>query len=170
MNEDQKTGPGPEQGAVDARPDRFWAKVLKGPADADCWLWLGAVADDGYGRFFLRINGRETSVRPHRYAYENATGMRLTPGTVLRHVCNIPICVHPDPRHLITGTQRDNMADRVFDGRHANGTTWRWRGIPRADFAACSRALRDAALEHGWNPDILRPLMYGHDPDAPTLF
>ncbi|MFK4298560.1 hypothetical protein ABH924_003731 [Arthrobacter sp. GAS37] len=150
--------------------DRFWSKVLKGPGPDDHWLFLGAVADDGYGRYFLLVNGRHTSVRPHRYAYEEATGNPLDPGTVLRHVCNIPICVRPEPGHLIAGTQRQNMLDRVFDGRHANGATWRWRGIGRTEFAARSRALRDAALEHGWAPKILQPLMSGRDPDAPTLF
>ncbi|MGO4431739.1 hypothetical protein AB4Y88_00115 [Paenarthrobacter sp. RAF9] len=41
---------------------------------------------------------------------------------------------------------------------------------PRTDFAARSRALRNAALKYGWNLEILRPLTSGTDPDAPTLF
>lgn len=150
--------------------ERFWSKVLKGPGRADHWLWLGAVADDGYGRYFLVSDGRHTSVRPHRYAHEQATGIVLDPGTVVRHVCNIPLCVRPEPEHLIVGTQAQNMWDRAFDRRHANGATWRWRGIPRAEFARRSRALRDAAIEHGWNLDVLGPLMSDADPDAPTLF
>jgi hypothetical protein len=150
--------------------DRFWSKVLKGPGPADHWLWLGAIADDGYGRYFRLVDGRHTSVRPHRHAFEEATGRSLDPGTVLRHVCNVPICVHPAPGHLITGTQRENMLDRAFDGRHANGSSWRWRGIGQTEFARRSRALRDAAIEHGWNPAILEPLISGTDPDAPTLF
>ncbi|ALV47799.1 hypothetical protein MB46_19945 (plasmid) [Arthrobacter alpinus] len=89
---------------------------------------------------------------------------------MLRHVCNIPICVRPDPGHFIAGTQRENMLDRVWDFWHANGATWRWRGVEREIFAARSRALRDAALEHGWNPVIPDPLMSGIDPEAPTLF
>ena len=150
--------------------ERFWTKVLKGPGERDHWLFLGAVADDGYGRFFMLQGGRQTSVRPHRYAFEQANGISLTPDTVLRHVCNIPICVRPDPAHLIIGTQRENMLDRAYDGRHANGATWRWRGIGKKTFAERSRALRDAALRHGWEPAILEPLMSGTDPDAPTLF
>lgn len=148
--------------------NRFWSKVLKGPGGDDCWLWMGAVADDGYGRFFVRIHGRHASVRPQRHAYEEATGRALDPGTVLRHRCNIPICVRAE--HLMPGSQRENMLDRAFDGRHANGASWRWRGIGRKTFADRSRALRDAALWHGWDPAILRPLMSGIDPDAPTLF
>lgn len=70
----------------------------------------------------------------------------------------------------MAGRQRENMLDRAWDGRHANGATWRWRGTGLKTFAARSRALRDAALEHGWDPAILGPLMSGIDPDAPTLF
>lgn len=150
--------------------DRFWSKVLKGPGPGDCWLWTGAVADDGYGRFFLRQDGRDTSVRPHRYAFELATGSPLAEGAVLRHICNIPICVRPDSNHLISGTQRENMLDRAWDGRHANGASWQWRGTGRAAFAARSHALRDAAREHGWDLSILGPIMAGVDSEAPTLF
>jgi hypothetical protein len=120
--------------------------------------------------YFVLDGTRQTSVRPHRYAFEQAAGIGLTPDTVLRHVCNITICVRPEPEHLIVGSQRENMPDRAFDGRHANGTTWRWRGIGRKAFADRSRALRNAALKHGWNPAILAPLMSGTDPEAPTLF
>ncbi|SEF12763.1 hypothetical protein SAMN04489740_4284 [Arthrobacter alpinus] len=150
--------------------DRFRSIVLKGPGPDAHWLFLGAVADDGYGRYFLRQNGCDTSARPHRYAYELAIGVRLGEGEVLRHMCNIPICVRPDPGHLIAGMQRENVLDRVWDGRHANGATWRWRGVGREIFAARSCALRDAALEHGWGLEILGPLMSGADPDAPPLF
>jgi hypothetical protein len=30
--------------------ERFWAKVVRGPGERDCWIWTGAIADDGYGR------------------------------------------------------------------------------------------------------------------------
>ncbi|WP_139244516.1 hypothetical protein [Arthrobacter alpinus] len=68
------------------------------------WLWTAAVGDDGYGRYFLRQGGRDTSVRPHRYAYELATGVPLAEGEVLRHVCNIPTCVRRGTGQLIAGT------------------------------------------------------------------
>ena len=73
-------------------------------------------------------------------------------------------CVHPESDHLIIGSRRENMLDRAFDGRHSNGTTWRWRGVGRKAFADRSRALRDAALRHGWDPAILWALDVGHGP------
>lgn len=71
---------------------------------------------------------RETSVRRQRHAYEQDAGVPLPVDVVLRHQCNIPICVRPDL--LLPGSQRENMLDRAFDGRDANGASWRWRGIP----------------------------------------
>ncbi|WP_420367101.1 hypothetical protein [Curtobacterium sp. L1-20] len=37
--------------AASTAPERFWSHVVKGPAPADCWIWTGAIGDDGYGRF-----------------------------------------------------------------------------------------------------------------------
>ena len=36
----------------------FWSKVLKGPRPDDCWLWMGAVPGDGYGRFRAQHEGK----------------------------------------------------------------------------------------------------------------
>ncbi|WP_235436597.1 hypothetical protein [Arthrobacter sp. RIT-PI-e] len=112
-------------------------------------------------------------MRPQRYAYEHLTGETLHPGIILMHVCDVPLCVHatggPDS-HLLPGTQALNMADRARKGRHANASSFRWRGISRAQFHARSLELRTALLEHGWNETTIRPLLINADPDAPTLF
>jgi hypothetical protein len=72
--------------------------------------------------------------------------------------------------HLLPGTEALNMLDRSQKGRHANASTFRWRGVGRAQFRARSVELRTALLEHGWNEPIIRPLLTGIDPEAPTLF
>jgi hypothetical protein len=153
--------------------DRFWEKVVKGPRPSDCWIWTGAVADDGYGRFWVMRDGGQRALRPQRYAYEHLTGESLHPGIVLMHVCDVPLCVHASievDTHLVRGTQALNMLDRSRKGRHANASTFRWRGIGRAQFRAQSVELRTALLEHGWNEPMIRPLLAGRDPKAPTLF
>ena len=81
--------------------------MVHGPQDpgpGDCWLWIGAVADDGDGRCLLRWNGRDSSVCLHRYADDLATGTPFDGGEVLRRLCTIPGCVRPDPADLILGT------------------------------------------------------------------
>lgn len=152
---------------------RFWAKVIKGPRPDDCWLWTGAVSDDGYGRFWTQHDGHQQALRPQRFAYQVLTGEQLPAHVVLMHDCDVPLCVRATgglDSHLTPGTQGQNLLDRSQKLRHANAYTWRWRGIGRANFAAQSRQLRDALKVHGWDEEIIRPLMSGHDPDAPTLF
>ncbi|MUK03212.1 hypothetical protein GM708_15640 [Vibrio cholerae] len=153
--------------------DRFWEKIVKGPRPHDCWIWTGAVVDDGYGRFWVIRDGEQRARRPQRYAYEHLTGETLHPGIALMHVCDVPLCVHASTggdTHLLPGTQALNMLDRSQKGRHANASTFRWRGVGRAQFRAQSVELRTALLEHGWNEPIIRPLLTGVDPSAPTLF
>ncbi|SDQ03506.1 hypothetical protein SAMN04489742_0101 [Arthrobacter crystallopoietes] len=102
-----------------------------------------------------------------------ATGSRLPADIKLLHSCDIPLCVRAtggNDSHLYPGTQADNLRDRSQKGRQVNAHSWRWRGSGRANFAAQSRQLRDALKAHSWDESVIRPLMSGHDPDAPTLF
>ena len=56
--------------------------------------------------------------RAHRVAYERFNGP-IRKGMIVRHTCDNPACVNPG--HLITGTQKDNMDDKVKAGRQAKG-------------------------------------------------
>jgi hypothetical protein len=78
----------------------------------DCWLWIGAIGADGYGRF--NYEGRQ--YRAHRLALELA-GTKLGDGLFACHHCDNPKCVRPD--HLFAGTNQDNMRDMVRKWRHA---------------------------------------------------
>lgn len=117
--------------------DRFWSKVLKA-------LAMAAV---GCGPALLPMMAMAAPLLIR-------AGNRRTPQKWRRSEAYLqcPIFVRPDPGHLIAGTQREDMLDRLWDGRHARGASWHWRGTGRAAFAAKSHALRDTALEHGWNP------------------
>ncbi|MCW2133361.1 hypothetical protein [Arthrobacter sp. VKM Ac-2550] len=152
---------------------RFWPKIIKGRRENDCWLWTGAVGDDGYGRYWIKTASAQQALRPQRFAYLLLTGEHLPADIKLLHTCDIPLCVRATggkDSHLYPGTQADNLRDRSQKRRHANAHTWRWRGTGRTNFAAQSRQLRDALKEHGWDESVIRPLMSGHDPNAPTLF
>ncbi|WP_237280554.1 hypothetical protein [Subtercola vilae] len=149
--------------------------MIKGPADNDCWLWVGAVSDDGYGRFWVQRGGKQRAVRPQRYSYELLTGLALPRDVLLLHDCDIPLCVHADidlaRSHVWEGDHRKNMLDREQKGRTVNGATaWRWRGLPRALRAERSRALRQTVLEHGWDPALMSAALSGTDPEHPRLF
>ena len=90
--------------------ERFWAKVtLNGPLSAyrpdlgPCWIWTGAKQETGYGFFFLK---HDTSVPPHRYAYELLVGS-IPDGLLLDHLCRVPQCCNP--LHLEPVTHNENQ-------------------------------------------------------------
>jgi hypothetical protein len=94
---------------------RFWSLVAVGAAD-ECWLWLGAHGDKGYGCFYF-----QKRVRPaHRVAWSLTNGL-IPSGLVVMHRCDNPQCVNP--AHLSVGTYVDNNMDMVRKGRHRGKLT-----------------------------------------------
>lgn len=85
--------------------DRFWAKVDKNGPNG-CWLWTGAIMENGYGVF----DGRFVRSRlVHRIAYEIAIGP-IPDGLVVDHLCLVRHCVNPT--HLEAVTVQENLARR----------------------------------------------------------
>lgn len=85
--------------------EKFWEKVDK-KSESECWVWLGAITDDGYGSFWSKLS--------HRVAWELTYGP-IPKGKYICHHCDNPSCVNPS--HLFLGTQLDNMQDMVYKGR-----------------------------------------------------
>jgi hypothetical protein len=78
---------------------RFFAKVTQ---SGNCWLWVGAKHEDGYGQFW---NGRR-QVKAHRWVYERLVGP-IPDGLQIDHLCRNPSCVNP--QHLEPVTQAENI-------------------------------------------------------------
>lgn len=144
-----------------------------GPLPTDCWFWVGAIADDGYGRFSIRRDGRERMVRPQRHLYEHLSGAALTSDVELLHTCDIPICVHvtmdPATSHLFAGDHASNMRDRE-QKRRAGRLQVGMRGLSRKQLATRSRTLRDVVLTMGWNREAIAAVVSGAGLDQPVLF
>jgi hypothetical protein len=83
-------------------PDRFWSKCIPEP-NSVCWLWLGAVTQQGYGRISV---GNRRCVMAYRFAFEHAVGP-IPNGLDLDHLCRNGYCVNP--AHLEPVTHRENM-------------------------------------------------------------
>lgn len=112
---------------------RYRAKIVR-PADTDCWIWVGALSDNGHGRFRLD---------PHRVVVAHRFGWVLAhPGgpvpVQVTHDCDNPLC--QNPAHLRAGNGVTNRADYLARA----GTP----GSPlndRRGALARARAIRDAA-------------------------
>lgn len=133
--------------------DRFWRYVVAGPGDRDCWIWVGAIADDGYGRFWIGRAGGPAVVRAHRYAYALAHGAIGVDEVCEHQRCDNPVCVRATAdrhTHITAGTDSDNMASMGRKGRGGGGRLRGWGRYDKAGRAARSRALR-AAVADGWD-------------------
>jgi len=95
-------------------------------ADQPCWIWIGEVNRNRsgmlYGRMSVRYKsgprkGKVRKVGAHRMSVQVFhKGKRITPKTVIMHLCNNSLCINP--AHLIGGTQAKNVQQCVKDGRH----------------------------------------------------
>lgn len=95
--------------------------------ESGCWLWLGPVQTNGYGRIWLG-DGYGTASREIYMHHKGAL-----PYWKIAHVlhkCDTPLCVNPD--HMFVGDQRDNVRDMHSKNRHPckSAEWWKVRRSP----------------------------------------
>ena len=109
-----------ERAALEAE---FWQKINRGGGgDTACWPWTGASRHDfGYGSVYWEH--RHTQAARVAYVLHHGLSLADLPGNlVLRHLCpdgGNPSCCNP--LHLALGTQKQNMHDRMSEGKYSRG-------------------------------------------------
>lgn len=86
-----------------------------GTDNEECWNWLGAVAENGYGVFAIK----QKKIGAHVGAFRLSIG-EVPEGQYVLHKCHNPSCVNP--KHLYSGTQKQNIQDQFDRGTFARGS------------------------------------------------
>ena len=122
---------------TDALTARFWSHVNIQEED-ECWEWMRHKDNGGYGVFRICKDGKKMLYKAHRVSWMLRYGEIPEGdgyhGVCVSHHCNNPSCVNP--KHLKLGTQKENIQDRVNQGR--NGCL---RGIPNPKVSGINAGL-----------------------------
>ena len=87
--------------------DYIVSKIIPAGID-DCWNWKG-TKEGRYGFFQYNYYTRSAHIAVYEYCFG-----KVPEGLIVRHKCDNTRCVNP--RHLETGTKKDNRRD--FMERH----------------------------------------------------
>lgn len=93
---------------------QWFIEALANHSGDGCLLWPYAKTNAGYGSF--RLHMKNMSV--HIASYELAYGP-VPEGLWVLHTCDTPPCFNP--RHLLSGTCKDNELDKHSKNRGAYG-------------------------------------------------
>lgn len=82
--------------------------------NSGCWLWLGRLGPDGYGKASFKNRPHQA----HRLAYMTWKGP-IPREAFICHTCDVKCCINPD--HLYIGDLLTNACDAVNRKRYKTG-------------------------------------------------
>lgn len=127
--------------------------VQLGRTPADCWTWLGAVADTGYGR--KQYGGKPELA--HRWMWRQLFGP-IPAGLIVSQTCGNRTCTNP--HHLVATTQAAGVragvstklmpADVIEIKRARKDRTLHTASLLAERFGVSSQTIRDIWRGHSW--------------------
>lgn len=99
----RRKGPWPDR--WNSLAERLDFDIIPEP-NSGCWLWLGAVDQDGYGHVWWRGRLRMA----HRESYERYRGL-IPEGLQTDHLCRVTSCVNPWHMEPVTGRENNLRSD-----------------------------------------------------------
>ena len=125
--------------------DRLFDKVL---VTESCWLWTGALNEQGYGLVNVGPRGAQRLRRAHRLMYELRVGP-IGEGLAIDHLCRVRHCVNPDHLEPVTTAENNRrMVAAVYAPAKTckRGHPWSENGVWRkAGYRACMACHRENA-------------------------
>ena len=94
--------------------------------------------------------------KPAHHAALILTGIDVSKGSVVMHICDNPSCVNPS--HLKLGTQQENIADKIAKGRQPTGNKHHNTTISEqdvADIRASNLQGVELARQYGVTPSTI---------------
>lgn len=96
---------------------RFWANVIKGRNEDDCWSWRGYLATGGYPQIMVETKVVMASRLSYEINISKIPKGKGYHGVCVLHTCDNPVCTNP--KHLQLGSHQDNMLDMKVKNRVA---------------------------------------------------
>lgn len=118
--------------------------LTDGPLDTQCWIFDGALFNNGYGH--MRVEGKDWVA--HRYYYEFYVGP-IPDGLVVDHLCRVRACCNPEHLEVVTIQENNVRSGLVKRKTHCSrGHSYEnARKKPNGAVAQCSECLREKYYE-----------------------
>lgn len=141
---------------VKNRKEHFLRNVEK---TESCWLWKGCAQPNGYGLYGMDYK----VLRAHRASYVIFKGP-IQKGFLVLHSCDNRSCVNP--KHLRTGTHKDNSMDAIKRNRQIRGSAHGRSKMSEEDVLRLRKqydgkhgSIKKLADKEGLNKELVRKIL-----------